>query len=151
MKNKEKLIEGNIYDFYDYDWIVAEIKGNCAVLQSCGVTSGAWPGCIMSQFGNGDWYKKDIDGLDIREYDDKNASVYKCIKDAEFADADYGKGLFLVSNTKIEQALSAYKGTDYYWQALKTAAGNYSSFGASGSRAWLGTYFGYNYAYYVFS
>ena len=144
------LLEGHTYRFGDYYWVVAEIKDGCAVLQSTGVTSGKWPGYVMPEFGNGNWYGKNIDGLDISNYDVKMSALYKCIKDAEFTSADYGKGLFLVSNEKAGQTEWGLKGSDNYWSALKRAAENYSSLGASNYRAWLGTYSGSgSSAYYV--
>lgn len=137
----EKLVEGNTYRLGGYDWIVAEIRGNCAVLQSCGVTSGSWPGFTMPEFGAGDEYDKDIDGLDIHTYDDKMLKLYDKIKDVEFNGAEYGRGLFLVSNTKAGQTFWGEKGSGYYWEALTTAAKNHSSFGASGN-SWLGSMYG---------
>lgn len=147
----EKLVEGNTYRLGGYDWIVAEIRGNCAVLQSCGVTSGSWPGFTMPEFGAGDEYDKDIDGLDIHTYDDKMSDLYVRIKNAEYKDAEYGRGLYLVSGKKTKSENTEEQGSDNYWKALKTAAENYSSFGASNSASWLGTVNGSNHVWYVYS
>ena len=138
MKENKKLIEGRIYKFANYDWMVAEINGNCAVLQSCGVTAGQWPGFKMQQFGNDKEYSQNIDGLDIHEYDYKMSKLYKRINGAEFADAEYGKGLFLVSDKKAG---------NNYLQALKSAADNGVAFGASNHCAWIGVH-GTNYSAY---
>ena len=37
----------------------------------------------MSQFGNGNYYSKSIDGDDISAYDDKMQALYDAIKDVE--------------------------------------------------------------------
>lgn len=79
MRENEKLIKGNTYDFCGYKWIVTEVKGNCAILQSYGVTSGEWPGYKMPRFGNCDFYEQDIDDLDISKYDDKMSELYDAL------------------------------------------------------------------------
>lgn len=144
MTNKQ-FIEGNAFNFGGCKWIVAEVKGNCAVLQSCGVTAGPWPGYKMPQFGNREWYDKDIDGLDISEYDDKTATLYNSIKAAEYQNSSYGKGLYLVPWNMT----SLSKGNYEYTTALTEATENCSLLGASGPFAWFGTCNINSYAYYV--
>lgn len=97
MKNKLKL--GKKYHFVGYDWTVCELinNGMVAVIQSHGVTNGAWPGFVMPQFGNGSYYADSIDGQDISSYDDKMKELYNAIKDVEDKSATYGKGLYLIS------------------------------------------------------
>lgn len=145
------IVEGHTYRFAGYDWIAAEVKDGYAVLQSCGITSGPWPGYKMPQFGGekNNWYDKDIDGQDISAYDSRMLRLYETIKSVEFTNAEYGKGLFLVSNKKVNQL--ERKDSDNYRGALKIAAKNYSSFGASYNNAWTGTYNGDVNAYYVHS
>lgn len=147
--SNEKLTKGNIYDFVGYKWIAAEVKDGHTVLQSIGVTAGLWPGFTMPQFGNGDWYDKNIDGLDISAYDAKMSELYERINDAEFADAEYGKGLFLVSNEKAGTVARETNGSGNYWKALRTAAKNHSSYGIYECNAWLGTVNG-DCAWYVY-
>lgn len=146
---EDKLVEGRTYRFADYDWVVAEIKDGYATLQSCGVTSGPWPGFKMPQFGNGNNYGKDVSGLDIHEYDGKMSALYRRIKDVEYMSAEYGKGLFLVSDVRAGQTLCGSVGTGYYWMALKRGAENHSSFSSAICRAWLGTVYGNGGAMYV--
>lgn len=50
-----------------------------------------------------------------------------------------GNGLFLVSNTKVNQIEWGGKGSGDYCNALKIAAKDHSSFGADNGCAWLGT------------
>ena len=133
------LTAGKTYKFGGYEWVCAETSGNLAVLQSTGVTSGYWPGYTMSKFGNNSYYASSIDGQDISDYDQKTKDLYAAIKAAEYTSASYGKGLFLVSNAKCNQTSSGNQGSGNYWAAHKTAAGKYSSFGASYSYSWLGT------------
>lgn len=143
------LTAGTTYTFGGYSWVCAETSGNLAVLQSTGVTGGAWPGYTMSKFGNNNYYSSNIDGQDISDYNQKTKDLYAAIKAAEYTSAPYGKGLFLVSNAKCNQTSAGYQGSGNYWTALTTAATNYSSFGASDSHAWLGTVGGSNNAWCV--
>lgn len=124
-----------------YNWTVCELvnDGRTAVLQSHGVTSGAWPGFKMAEFGNGDYYADSIDGQDISAYDHKLKELYNAIKDVEDKSATYGKGLYLVSKEKVGFTKCGKQGSGYYWKALKEAAMNYQSFGAASNGAWLGT------------
>lgn len=146
-----ELILGRKYQFAGYEWIVAEINGGCAVLQSTGVTAGPWPGFEMPQFGNGKWYDKNIDGQNISSYDDEMSTLYETIKDAEYTDAKYGNGLYLVSDG-IVGASPGHEGSGNYWEALKTAAENYNLFGAINNKTWLGTVDdGGAFAHFVFS
>ena len=135
---------GKTYKFAGHDWTVCEIvnDGRVAVIQSHGVTHGAWPGFVMSQFGNGNYYSKSIDGQDISSYDDKIQSLYDAIKDVEDTSAFYGKGLYLIPKEKSGFREWYKPGSGNYWQALKEAAGNARSFGASVNCAWTGTYYG---------
>lgn len=117
------------------------MKDGYAVMQSCGVTSGPWPGYEMPQFDgtDNDWYEQNIDGMNISDYDDKMSALYEAIKSVEFNGAGYGNGLFLVSNTKVNQIEWGGKGSGDYCNALKIAAKDHSSFGADNGCAWLGT------------
>ena len=146
-----ELFVGNTYKFGGYNWIVAEKSGvsGYAVLQSTGVTGGAWPGYAMSKFGNNNYYSSNIDGQDISDYNQKTKDLYAAIKAAEYTSAPYGKGLFLVSNSKAGTTSNGSQGSGHYWTALKTAAANYSSFGATNLAAWLGTVYGSSNARFV--
>ena len=144
-----QLIAGNIYTLGGYSWVAAEVNESYAVLQSTGVTAGAWPGKSMAKFGNGSYYTKSIDGQDISGYDAKTAILYESIKSAEYAGTSYGTGLYLISNAKSNQTTAGNQGSGNYWTALKTAASNYSSFGASGTNSWLGTVYGSGNAWFV--
>ena len=139
LTNNLKL--GKTYLFMGYNWTVCELvnDGRTAVLQSHGVTSGAWPGFKMAEFGNGDYYADSIDGQDISAYDHKLKELYNAIKDVEDKSATYGKGLYLVSKEKVGSTKCGKQGSGYYWKALKEAAMNYQSFGAASNGAWLGT------------
>ena len=153
-KNKGAGIElGKTYRFAGYDWTVCEVDnaGHYAVIQSHGVTHGMWPGHTMSQFGNGNYYTNSIDGHDISGYDDKIQSLYDAIKDAEDTSASYGKGLYLVSEEKVGFTEWDQPGSGYYWQALKAAAKNVSSFWSPVYNAWFGTVGGSGFAWCVCS
>ena len=94
----EDFHSGHGLNFID-NWTACELinNGKTAVIQSHGVTSGAWPGYTMPQFGNGDYYADSIDGHDISGYNNKMKELYDAIKDVEDKSAPYGKGLYLVS------------------------------------------------------
>ena len=142
---------GKTYKFAGYNWTACEVdsKRHTVVLQSHGVTHGEWPGYVMPQFGNGNFYAADIDGEDISTYDDKMQALYEAIKDAEDSSTSYGKGLFLISKEKAGFTEWDEPGSGNYWQALKATAENARSFGASYYGAWLGTVNGKYYAWYV--
>lgn len=141
------------YRLAGYNWTVCELVngGRTAVIQSHGVTSGAWLGYKMPQFGNGNYYADSIDGQDISAYDNKMQALYDAIKDAEDSSASYGKGLYLIPKEKAGFTRCGEPGSGNYWKALKAAAENASSFGAVSYNAWLGTVYGGNYAWYVYS
>ena len=143
---------GKTYQFAGYNWTACELinKGKTLVIQSHGVTSGAWPGFVIPQFGNGNFYAADIDGEDISAYDDKMRSLYDAIKDAEDSSASYGKGLYLIPKEKAGFARCGEPGSGNYWKALKAAAGNASSFRAVRYNAWLGTAYGGTGAWHVY-
>ncbi|MGN0415954.1 MAG: hypothetical protein ACI4FX_10765 [Agathobacter sp.] len=143
------LTEGETYTLGGYSWVAAENKNGYTVLQSTGVTAGYWPGYTMAKWGNGSSYGSNIDGQDISGYDDKTTDLYNSIKSAEYAGADYGTGLYLVSNAMAGTTTYGSQGSGNYWAALKTAAENYSSFGDSYSNSWLGTVGGSDYAWFV--
>ena len=65
--NNNVLELGKTYRFSGYDWTACELinNGKTLVIQSHGVTSGAWPGYVMPQFGNGNFYKAMSDPLEI--------------------------------------------------------------------------------------
>ena len=144
---------GKTYKFAGYDWTVSEVdnKRHVAVIQSHGITHGMWPGFVIPKFGNGNYYGRSIDGQDISDYDEKMSALYNAIKDVEDKSASYGKGLYLVSKEKAGFTEWCEPGSGDYWQALKKAAGNASSFGSPGSCAWLGTVGGGNNAWCVYS
>ena len=131
---------GKTYQFAGYKWTACELinKGKTLVIQSHGVTHGKWPGFVMPQFGNGDYYFKSIDGEDISAYDNKMQALYDAIEDVEDTSASYGKGLYLISEEKVGFTELGHPGSGNYWQALKAAAENARSFWAAYC-AWLGT------------
>ena len=149
--NSEKtyatLKPGKTYKFAGYSWTACEVNNDrhVAVIQSRGVTHGAWPGFKMTEFDS----KYSIDGYDISAYDVKTKKLYDAIKDVEDKSASYGKGLYLVSKGKAGFTEWGEPGSGDYWQALKKAAGNASSFGCPNNYAWLGTVYGSDYAWCV--
>lgn len=138
------LSVGDTYTLGGYSWTAADVDNvsHTAVLQSQGVTGGYWPGYQMEKFGNGSNYTSDIDGQDISDYDDKTQTLYSAIKSAENVSADYGSGLFLVSNEKVGTTEDASVGSGNYFDAIKIAANNRSSFNAGNTSSWLGTHDG---------
>lgn len=151
-ENKNLVIEsGKTYKFAGYRWTVCELinDGRTAVIQSHGVTHGEWPGFVMPQSGNGDYYADSINVEDISTYDNKMKELYDVIKNVEDKSASYGKGLYLVSKEKVGFTEWDEPGSGNYWQALKATAENARSFGASYYGAWLGTVNGKYYAWYV--
>lgn len=141
------------YKLAGYIWSFVKVDKNHAVIQSHGVTAGPWPGFKMLKFGGkvDDFYATDIDGEDISAYDDKMMALYDAIKDAEDSSTSYGKGLFLITKEKIGFTEWGEPGSGNYWTALKEAATNYSSFGASYDSVWLGTANDGGTAWYVYS
>ena len=138
--NSEIFRVGQTYSFMGYDWTACELinKGKTLVIQSHGVTHGEWPGFVMPQFGNGNYYADSIDGQDISAYDNKMQALYDAIEDVEDTSASYGKGLYLISEEKVGFTELGHPGSGNYWQALKAAAENARSFWAAYC-AWLGT------------
>lgn len=57
--NSEIFRVGQTYSFMGYDWTACELinKGKTLVIQSHGVTHGEWPGFVMPQFGNGNYWQ----------------------------------------------------------------------------------------------
>lgn len=169
MLNENKSISknapepGKTYKFAGYDWTVCELvnDGRTAVLQSHGVTHGAWPGYVMPKFGgNADtFYTADIAGEDISAYDDKMQALYDAIKDMEDKSAAYGRGLYLMSKEKVGFTKWGDHSSGYYWTALKKAAENARSFGdasvnpfgSARGGAWFSAVFGSYYAWFVYS
>ena len=150
------LESGKTYKFAGYGWTVCEVdsKRHTAVIQSHGVTSGAWPGYVMQKFGGkaNAFYGSDIDGEDISAYDDKMQTLYDAIKEAEDTSATYGKGLYLISIGKAGFSEWGVPGSGNYCQALKKAAENACLFGSSSNCAWLvGNVYGNFRAWYVYS
>ena len=143
------LESGKTYKFAGYSWTACEVNndGHVAVIQSRGVTHGAWPGFKMTEFDS----KYSIDGYDISAYDVKTKKLYDAIKDVEDKSASYGKGLYLVSKEKAGFTEWGEPGSGDYWQALKKAAGNASSFGSPNYCAWLGAVYGGGNAWCVHS
>ena len=143
------LESGKTYKFAGYSWTACEVNNDrhVAVIQSRGVTHGAWPGFKMTEFDS----KYSIDGYDISAYDNKMKELYDTIKDVEDKSASYGKGLYLVSKEKAGFTRCGEPGSGNYWKALKAAAENASSFGSPNNCAWLGTVYGGSSAWYVYS
>lgn len=139
-KNNNVLELGKTYRLAGYKWTACELinKGKTLVIQSHGVTHGEWPGFVMPQFGNGDYYSKSIDGEDISDYDNKMKELYDAIKDVEDSSVSYGKGLFLINKEKASFPDWDEPGSGNYWKVLKGAAENAQSFGAASSSTWLG-------------
>lgn len=152
-KQYASLELGKTYKFAGYDWTVCELinDGRLAVIQSHGVTRGAWPGYAMQKFGGkaNDMYGLDIDGEDVSAYDSKMKELYDAIKDAEYLDASYGKGLYIISKEKADFARWGQPGSGNYWQALKKAAENVRQFGSPNYNVWFGTVFCSNYSWFV--
>ena len=149
-EDKSLVLEpGKTYKFAGYSWTACEVNNDrhVAVIQSRGVTHGAWPGFKMTEFDS----KYSIDGYDISAYDVKTKKLYDAIKDVEDKSASYGKGLYLVSKEKAGFTRCGEPGSGNYWKALKAAAENASSFGSPSYYAWLGTVYGSNYAWCVYS
>lgn len=147
-EDKSLVLEpGKTYKFAGYSWTACEVNNDrhVAVIQSRGVTHGAWPGFKMTEFDS----KYSIDGYDISAYDVKTKKLYDAIKDVEDKSASYGKGLYLVSKEKAGFTEWDQPVSGDYWQALKKAAGNASSFGCPFNYAWLGTVYGSDYAWCV--
>ncbi len=147
-----QLTPGETYSFGGYDWICAEVFNDYAVLQSKGVTGGAWPGYVMtgpSSPSTGDWgnanssYNSgDIDGLNISGYNATTATLYSAISSAEYTNASYGEGLFLIPKSYVD----SYSGN--YYDALLYAASHKNEFEQDlNSWAWLGKG-GNGYAYF---
>ena len=149
-EDKSLVLEpGKTYKFAGYSWTACEVNNDrhVAVIQSRGVTHGAWPGFKMTEFDS----KYSIDGYDISAYDVKTKKLYDAIKDVEDKSASYGKGLYLVSKEKAGFTEWGEPGSGDYWQALKKAAGNASSFGSPNYCAWLGAVYGGGNAWCVHS
>lgn len=137
-EDKSLVLEpGKTYKFAGYSWTACEVNNDrhVAVIQSRGVTHGAWPGFKMTEFDS----KYSIDGYDISAYDVKTKKLYDAIKDVEDKSASYGKGLYLVSKEKAGFTRCGEPGSGNYWKALKAAAENARSFWTTGYGAWLGT------------
>lgn len=132
---------GKTYNFMGYKWTACELinNGKTLVIQSHVVTNGAWPGLVISQFGNGNYYSKSIDGQDISGYDNKLKELYNAIKDAEDMSATYGKGLFLIGKEKVGFTELGEPGSGNYWAALKAVAENARQLGPGNNFVWLGT------------
>lgn len=135
------LAVGSTYTFDGCEWRVVEAKDGGYVLvmtkgnTAKGVMGGYWPGYIKN---NNNYYTSNVEWEDISSYYAGLKIVYNDIKATENASASNGKGLYLVPYNKVSSQ------SGQYWEAFKTAAGNYSSFSASGNYAWTGTYYGYS-------
>ncbi|MDT3844860.1 MAG: leucine-rich repeat protein [Bacillota bacterium] len=140
VKGGVSLTTGNTYHFGGYSWMVAEQGTGYAVLQSNGVTSGCWPGYVISRFGNGVEYKADIDGQDISGYDKKTRALYEAIKGAEKS-ASYGKGLYLVGISKL-----GVPDLKHFNRKGTATSGGYRAPLMNAARSWTGTYYNNGYA-----
>lgn len=131
---KATIETGQEYRMAGYTWIAAEVNGDYAVLQSCGVTDGPWPGYALplSDSGRKNWWsEQDIDDLDIHAYNDKTIKLYEQLKDVEYTDAEYGKGLYLISYREY------HKKKEYYKVAFQKAITNLRLSGLAFDRVWL--------------
>lgn len=124
---------GETYTMGNWTWIVAENNEGYNVLQATSGDRGLWPGYLSSSFGNGSTYNSDIDGKNISGCRSSLSTLYNKVKSAEYSEADYGTGLYLISN---DMAQPSYE-NGYYNKALKDAANN--AIGSGGYFAWLGT------------
>lgn len=146
-----KIETGKEYSFAGYRWIPIEVHENkqIAVMQSLGVTAGPWPGYSMPQFGNGDFYDKDIVGEDISSYNEVTEKLMEQIRTVA-VDTVSGCGLYLASYENIDSVEDVH--INSVWKtALTKATANYRSFGASSNCAWTGTCGGHNSAWFVYS
>ena len=127
----ENIELGKEYSFAGYRWVPVHIdkEDQVAVMQSLGVTVGPWPGFSMKKFGDGNFYKRDIFGEDISEYNKDTKKLMDQIRPVA-VDTVAGRGLYLASVKDVD---SVWKNT------LIKAATNYRSFGASFNYAWTGT------------
>ena len=142
------LVIGETYFFGGFYWTAAEDLGDNAVcLQSQGMTAGYWPGYKLTtdysgtkNYGSANTaYNGNIDGDNIANYDDVTSTWYSKYSAVEKTGASYGSGLFLVSNIKCNAPNNGDAGSGNYCSALKIAATNWESFGASTYDAYLGT------------
>ena len=117
----QKIKIGGEYRFGGYDWTVAEVFNDHAILQSHGVTAGEWK------------------GADVTDYEVKTRVLYDAIKQAEYTRGE-SSGLFLVSKDRC---------CGYYKAGIVEAAKNAGSLGASGSSAWLGAAYDSSLAWFV--
>lgn len=143
-----QIVIGDTYSFGGFDWTAAEDLGDNAVcLQSQGMTGGTWPAYKLTtdytgtkDYGSAEIpYTSNIDGDNIANYNDITSAWYSEYGSVEKTGQSYGSGLFLVSDSKAGETSSTKPGSGNYWSALKTAATNYSSFGANKGYSWLGT------------
>lgn len=129
---------GKYYKFAGYEWMAAErIDDKSIVLQSTGVTHGSWPGYRMTKYGNGSIYDKDIDGEDISDYDSTMQTLFNNIKSAERTQATYGKGLYLIHDSKLGHSYG-WIGAGNYYDAVVKAANNASNVGGYFVFAYVG-------------
>lgn len=153
VSGKQTIELGKEYLFAGYKWTACELinDGKTVVLQSHGVTSGTWPGYKKFKFGGStdEFYAFNIDGENIRTYDDQMQALYDTIKEVEDTSASYGKGLYLVSKEKSGCKNWGKAGSGYYCRALKKAATYADSFGAFSNGTWIGTAHNSNYAWCV--
>ncbi|MDD6196805.1 MAG: leucine-rich repeat protein [[Clostridium] aminophilum] len=140
VKGGVSLKTGNTYRLGGYSWMVAEQGTGYAVLQSNGVTSGCWPGYVISRFGNGSEYRADIDGQDISGYDKKTRELYEAIRSAE-KPASYGRGLYLVGISKLGVA-----DLKHFNRKGSVTSGGYRAPLMNAAKSWTGTYYYNGYA-----
>ncbi len=127
-----KLSLGATYTMAGYEWIAIRVKKEVVVLQSTGVTSGAWPGYAL--FGKGEAYAKGISYSNISDYDDKTKELYHRIRHVESKNpACPGIGLYLFRKEDIED------NNAYAFNAYAKAAGNASLYDADGLGVWTGS------------
>ena len=151
------IVIGETYVLGNSKWTAAEDLGNNTIcLQSQGMTAGTWPGYKLAtdytgtkSYGSADTaYNGNIDGDNIANYDSITQAWYTKYSAVEKTGQAYGSGLFLVSNAKCGTTTAGAQGSGNYWSALKTAATNHDSFGATGG-SWIGNYGGSGGGWYV--
>lgn len=119
--NNIVLDRGQIYQMAGYDWICLSKIKNGYILLNTGIEEGPYPG----------QNETDSSGLDISNYSEKASKLYSQIKIAEYNDANYGKGLYLISeeiiNTKSEYQKAFKKCKSNSWVGCESWFDDYDN------------------------
>lgn len=121
---------GQTYRMAGYDWTCAEKINGGYALQSQGIGACQWT--LFNDISSSQ------DGKATILLASRWQILYSNIQKAENLEVMYGKGLYLVSNSKCNSTSNGQLGSGYYWNALKIAASKYRTFGADYASAWLG-------------